>query len=259
VARNERRGPGAARFGRNDGMRPIAYNSGATMYPPLIMTDPRAIRISATLLLLIMSGFGLLGCSSQSCADRQKAYDGLLSSARQCTVGAPGQCGVQVAAGFVCGCTTNVNVRADELGAMFDEYRASCPQSVCNGICLQPRAFTCQADPTSATGGRCKPQALLELTAAQNGGSFSVEIGSEIDIVLQDVGSAKYATQVMLSSDAATVLEITIPASAPDLAGLMHLYRIGAVSPGSVVVQIPWISATNDASAAAFMVTLDIH
>jgi len=52
---------------------------------------------------------------------------------------------------------------------------------------------------------------------------------------------------------------VTIPADPQNPAGLRHLYRLGAASVGRVVVQIPRTSATTDASAAPFMVTLDIH
>lgn len=193
------------------------------------------------------------------CADLENAYRDLLSSAGQCTLGADNQCGVKVAASFFCNCTTKVNGHADDLAAIFDRYRAADCLTPCNGSCLQARAFACQADSTSSTGARCKEQAILNLTGADNGGSFSVKAGSEIDIFLQDIGSSQYATEVMLSSDAATVLEITIPAGPPDPAGLMHLYRIAAMSPGQVVVQIPGLSSTGDAASPAFVVTIDIQ
>lgn len=204
-------------------------------------------------------GDGDGGADAAICDDLQTAYNELLSSARQCTVGAPDQCGVQAAASFFCYCTTRVNGHGDELAALVSQYKTSGCRALCTGTCAQPRAFACQADPTSPTGGSCKPQAVLDLTAADDGGSFSVAVGSEIDIVLQDIGANQYATQVMLSSDAATVLEITIPASAPNPGGPMHLYRIGAVSPGQVLVQIPRSLVTGDAALAPFTVTIDIH
>ncbi len=209
-------------------------------------------------LLLVLAGWGF-GCSSgKSCGELQAAYDQLLSSARQCTVGADNQCGVVVAAGFTC-CSTHVNGRADELAAIIDQGKANGCQAVCNGVCLKPGAFACQADSASSTGGLCKPQGILDLTGADDGGVFSVAATTEVDIVLQDVGANTYATQVLLSSDAATVLEVTIPAGSPDPGGLTHLYRIGAVSAGQVVAQTPRSSATSDAAPAAFTVTLDIH
>jgi len=215
-------------------------------------------------LLLVLTA-GVLGCSGKSgdagktCAERWQAYADLLSSARQCSVGAADQCGVRVPADFACGCTTLVNGRAEELAVIFAQNMSAGCQSVCNGVCIQGRAFSCQADSTSSTGGRCKPQDLLDLTGADDGGSFSVTVGSEIDIVLQDVGANEYSTAVELSSEAATVLEVTIPAAPPNPAGLRHLYRLGAASVGQVVVQIPRASATTDAAAAPFMVTLTIQ
>jgi hypothetical protein len=209
-------------------------------------------------LLLALVGC-VIGCGGKTCREMQESYDKLLSSARECALGAANQCGIEVPAGFVCGCTTRVNGRADELAVIMAQYKGAGCQGICNGICIQPRAFSCQADSTSSTGGRCVPQDLLDLTGDDDGRSFSVTAGSEIDIVLQDIGADQYATQALLSSDAATVLEVTIPAGAPNPAGLRHLYRIGAVSAGRVVVQIPRASTTSDAAMAAFMVTLDIH
>ena len=209
-------------------------------------------------LLLVLVG-SVVGCGGKTCRELQQSYDKLLLSAGECALEAADQCGIEVAKDLSCHCTTRVNGRADELALLISQQKTAGCQGVCNGACIQPRAFSCQADSSSSTGARCKPQDLLDLTAVDDGGSFSVTAGTEIDIVLQDVGADQYATQVMLSSDAATVLEVTIPAGAPNPAGLRHLYRIGAVSAGQVVVQIPRVSATGAPAPAPFMVTVQIH
>ena len=56
--------------------------------------------------------------------------------------------------------------------------------------------------------------------------------------------------QVVLSSNAATVIDVIIPAGPVNPAGPTYLYRIKALSPGQVVVQIPHMSGTSDAGHA---------
>jgi hypothetical protein len=194
-----------------------------------------------------------------SCDDIQQAYADALIKAQECTVGAAEQCSVQVWAGFWCYCTTWANGGADTLTAIASQYQAAGCQSVCNGTCVQLQSLTCLADTTSPTGGRCQVPALLNLDAANDGGEFAVPVGYEIDIVLQAIGPNDYDTNVVLSFDATTVLEITISAGPPNPAGPIRLYRLRAVSPGQVVVQIPRTDRLSDASSpAAFMITLDI-
>ena len=195
-----------------------------------------------------------------ACGDIQQAYADALLKAQECTVGASDQCSVQVRSGFWCQCTTFANGGDQTLAAIANQYQAAGCQSVCNGSCVQLQSLVCLADTTSATGGRCQVPALLNLNAGNDGGEFPVPVGYEIDIVLQAVGLSDYDTNVVLSSDAATVLEITISAGPPNPAGPIRLYRLRAVSAGQVVVQIPRIDLLSDASSpAAFTVTLDIR
>ena len=154
-------------------------------------------------------------------------------------MGAANQCGVEVRASFWCNCMTWVNGGATTLAAIANQYQALGCQSACNGVCVQPQALDCVADATSATGGRCKPPAVLALTSADDGGSFAVPVGYEVDILLQNIGPNGYEMQAVLSSDAATVIDVIIPAGPVNPAGPTYLYRIKALSPGQVVVQIP--------------------
>jgi len=193
-----------------------------------------------------------------SCADIQQAYADALLKAQECTVGASDQCSVQVRASFWCQCTTFANGGAETLAAIAGQYQAAGCQSVCNGSCVQLQNLVCVADTTSATGGRCQVPALLNLSGANDGGEFSVPVGYEIDITLQAIGPNDFDTNVVLSSDAATVLEITISAGAPNPAGPIRLYRLRAISAGQVVVQIPRIDRLSDALQPAFTITLDI-
>jgi hypothetical protein len=195
--------------------------------------------------------------ATSSCADVTRAYSDAVLKAQECTVGAAGQCSVQVRASFWCNCMTWVNGDAATLAAIANQYQALGCQSVCNGICAQPQSLECLADATSATGGRCKPPALLSLGVADDGGSFSVPVGYEIDILLPNIGPNGYEMQAVLSSDAATVIEVTIPAGPITPAGAPYLYRIKALSAGQVVVQIPHLELP-DASQPAYTITLNI-
>lgn len=194
-----------------------------------------------------------------ACEDLQRAYYDAVLLLQECTIGASGQCGVQVRASFFCNCTTSVNGGADTLAAIADRYQAAGCRDLCNGTCAQPRALTCQPDATSATGGRCQPEGLLQLTGANDGESFSVAIGDEVDIVLQNIGPSGYGNDIGLSSDSATIIEVTIPAGLVNPGGPMHLYRLRAVSAGQVVVQIPYLSVTGGPVPSPYAVTLDIH
>jgi hypothetical protein len=215
-------------------------------------------------------GFVLLGgCSSSlgsnpdgatsSCDDVSQAYSDAVLKAQECTVGAANQCSVQVRASFWCNCMTWVNGNTGPLTVLANQYQELQCRSVCNGLCIQPTSLECQADATSSTGGRCKPPALLNLTAGDDGGTFSVPIGYEIDILLQSIGPDGYAMQALLSSDAATVLEVTIPAGPITPAGPAYLYRLKALSAGQVIVRIDRTSATTDASMAPYTITLNIN
>jgi len=193
-----------------------------------------------------------------ACSDIQQAYADALRKAQECTVGASDQCSVQVRASFWCDCTTFANGGDQMLAAIASQYQAAGCQSVCNGICVQHQSLACLADPASSTGGRCQEPALANVSSANDGEEIAVPVGYEIDITLQAIGPNDYDTNVVLSSDAAMVLEITIAAGAPNPAGPIRLYRLRAVSPGQVVVQIPRIDRLSDASAPAFTITLDI-
>jgi hypothetical protein len=205
-------------------------------------------------------GAGTGGASPDggSCSDIQQAYAAALARAQECNLAASDACAIQVRSGFFCNCTTMVNGGADTLAAIVDQYQAAGCLTTCGGVCAQPRAFSCQADTTSSTGGRCLPTALLNLSKIDDGGSFSVPAGYEIDITLVSVGPGSYGNDVVLSSDAATVLEVTIPAGPVSFGGTTHLYRLGALSAGDVVVQIPYAGAGPDSSLPTFTVTLHI-
>jgi hypothetical protein len=192
-----------------------------------------------------------------TCSDIQQAYAVAVLAAQECTVGAADQCGVQVVGNFWCNCMTYANGGADTLMAIANQYRAAGCQSVCNGSCTQLQTLSCQADATSPTGGRCQRPMLLNLTGTNDGAEVAVPVGYEIDILLQSIGNNAYANQVILSSEAATVIEIAIPAGTTNPGGPTTLYRLKALSPGQVVVQIPRLSGI-DASVPAFMITLDI-
>ena len=225
---------------------------------------PRHLCPAAGLLALALVG----GCGSSlgsgpdggptSCTDISQAYSDAVHKAQECTVGAVDQCGIQVRASFWCNCMTWVNGDATMLAALANQYQALGCQSVCNGICAQPQSLECQIDATSSMGGRCKPPSLLSLTATDNGGTFSVPVGFEVDILLISIGPAGYEMRAVLSSDAATVIEVTIPAGPITPAGPPYLYRLKALSPGQVVVEIPHLPGADDAAVPSYTITLNI-
>ena len=91
--------------------------------------------------------------------------------------------------------------------------------------------------------------------------AFSVPVGYEVDITLDSAPDSygwQVGMQVVLSSDAATVIDVLIPAGPVNPAGPTYLYRIKALSPGQVVVQIPRTSVTSDAGQRAYEITLNI-
>ena len=196
--------------------------------------------------------------ASSACANITQAYFDAVLKAQECTVGAADQCGVQVSAGFWCNCMTWANGGAETLAAIAAQYDAMGCQRSCNGVCLGPAYLDCVADTTSATGGRCQSPETLNLGTFDDGGSFAVPVGYEVDISLQSVGPDGYGMQVVLSSDAATVIAVIIPAGPVNPAGPAYLYRIKALSPGQVVVQIPHMSVTSDAGQRAYEITLNI-
>jgi hypothetical protein len=74
------------------------------------------------------------------------------------------------------------------------------------------------AFPLLGVSGPCAPcqePALANVSSANDGEEIAVPVGYEIDITLQAIGPNDYDTNVVLSSDAAMVLEITIAAGAP--------------------------------------------
>ena len=199
--------------------------------------------------------------ASSACTNITQAYFDAVLKAQECTVGAAGQCSVQVPVGFWCNCMTWANGGADTLAAIAAQYDAMGCQRSCNGVCLGPAYLDCLADTTSATGGRCQSPATLGLGTFDDGGKFSVPVGYEVDITLDSAPDSygwQVGMQVVLSSDAATVIDVLIPAGPVNPAGPTYLYRIKALSPGQVVVQIPRTSVTSDAGQRAYEITLNI-
>jgi len=198
--------------------------------------------------------------NGNTCVAIQQAYADAVKKAQECSPLSPGQCGVQVRAGFWCNCTTWVNSGADMLTSIANQYTAAGCQSTCTGTCVMPQSLACMADSTSSTGGRCLQTNLLNLTADNDGQTVAVRVGYEIDITLGGPPLG-YEMNAVLSGDsgAATVLEVTIPAGPQTPAGPTYLYRLKALASGLVVVQIAHVSATPDASQpAAYTVTLNI-
>jgi hypothetical protein len=196
--------------------------------------------------------------AAASCQDIAQAYSDAVMKAQECTIGRTGQCTFQVRASFWCNCMTWVNGGTNTLTTIANQYTAAGCQSVCTGICVQPQALTCQADTTSSTGGRCLAPMLVNLSADNDGGTFSLPVGYEIDITLANIGINGYQMNVMLSSDAVTVLEINIPAGPVNPGGPTYIYRLKAVSAGQVVVQIPHLELPDASQSAAYTITLNI-
>ena len=200
---------------------------------------------------------GAVPADAAVCEGISSAYQAAVNVAQECTVGAENQCTVQVRAGFFCNCTTFTNGDADALASIVAQYQDAGCQQRCIGTCAQVRSLSCLADATSSTGGRCKLPGVLALQAANNGGTFSVPAGEEIDITLESVAPGSYSTNVMLSStDLATVLEVTIPAGLSDLNGPPRLYRVRFLSAGELQIQIPFESAGPGPSVPAYAVTI---
>jgi hypothetical protein len=190
------------------------------------------------------------------CDSLSANYQAAVRVGQECTVGANDQCAVQVRAGFFCQCTTFVNTGADTLAAIAADYQASGCLTVCGGICAQVRALNCLADTTSPTGGRCQVPGVLTLQASNDGGTFSVAVGEEIDITLESIAPGSYSSELSLSSDVATVLEINIPAGSPNPNGPTRLYRVRAVSPGQVTIRIPFEPVASGPPKPAYVVTV---
>jgi hypothetical protein len=153
---------------------------------------------------------------------------------------------------------TFVNGEADTLAAIAMQFQTLGCVSTCNGVCLGPQYLDCLPDATSPTGGRCQSPATLNLGYLDDGGSFSVPVGYEVDISLQNIGPDGYEMQATLSSSAATVVDVIIPAGPVTPAGPAYLYRIKALAPGQVVVHIARTSVASDASLPPYTITLNI-
>ena len=144
------------------------------------------------------------------------------------------------------------------MAAIAAQYDAMGCQRTCNGVCLGPAYLDCLADATSATGGRCQSPATLNLGTFDDGGQFSVPVGYEVDIALQSIGPDGYGMQVVLSSDAATVIDVIIPAGPVNPAGprtstgsrRCHRDRSSYKSPASRSRRTP--------GSAAYKITLNI-
>lgn len=214
----------------------------------------------ATLVVIAASCGSELGSPTDggaSCSSIQDEYAAALAVAQQCTVGTS-SCDQPIRASFWCNCTTFVSGSTLTLLAIQQRYQASGCQTVCNGTCLQAQSLSCLSDATSPTGGRCQATGVLSLNAADDGGTFSVPIGGEVDIILQTIGPGDYSAQVMVSSDIATVLEVAIPAGPVNPGGPRRLYRLRALSAGRVQFMIPFESAVPDSPARDYIVTIDI-
>jgi hypothetical protein len=192
------------------------------------------------------------------CQSITDEYAAALLAAQSCTVGAARQCEVQVRAGFFCNCTAFANGGRDALDAIVARFDNNGCRNVCGGVCAQQFAAACMADPTTTTGGRCRPVGLLNLRNTDDGGAFSVPVGNEIDITLQTIGPGSYSISPTLSSSNATIIEITIPAGPMNPGGPARLYRLRAQAAGQVQIQIPFEATDGGAPHPSFTVTLTI-
>lgn len=193
------------------------------------------------------------------CSSISTEYAAAVHATQECNVGTAHQCEIQVRASFFCNCTTFVNNGADGLAAIVTRYDSNGCQRVCGGTCTQPQTLTCLSDATSSTGGRCKVPGQLALTGANNGGTFSVDVGNEVDITLESTAPGSYSTDIAMSSGLMTVLEITIPASAPNPNGPTRLYRLLALSAGHVEIQIPFEPALPSAPHPSYRLTITVR
>jgi len=193
------------------------------------------------------------------CESIASEYANAITAAQACTVGEANQCQIRVRAGFFCDCTTFVNGGADGLASIAALYTASGCTSFCNGICAQVTSLSCLADTSSPTGGRCKLANTANLTAANQGGSITVEVGDEIDITLGSVGPGSYSQDPVLSNDNLTVVDVTIPAGQQNPGGPTLLYRLRALAPGQTQVEIPFDAApAGGTSQPTFTVTITV-
>ncbi len=193
------------------------------------------------------------------CSGIMTEYAAALKIAQECTLGATNQCALQVRAGFFCSCTTFANSNADGLSAIVTRFQDNGCLNLCAGICTMLRAAGCLADTTSSTGGRCLPTNLVNLNATNNGGTIAVAVGDEVDMTLGSPAPGSYSTTVTLSTDKATILEVTIPAGPTNANGPTRLYRLRATSTGTVQVQIPFEPNASGPSRPSFSVTINIH
>jgi hypothetical protein len=122
---------------------------------------------------MLRGGFVLLaiGCSGgntnvDGASDRSNTdvcetisteYQTALMKAEECTVGTAHQCAHAGIASFFCQCHVVVNGDGADLAAISGRYDAAGCMHGCIGICIDEKVATCQADPTSSTGGRCLP------------------------------------------------------------------------------------------------------
>ncbi len=192
------------------------------------------------------------------CSGIMTEYAAALKIAQECTLGGANQCALQVRASFFCSCTTFANSNADGLSAIVTRFQDNGCRDQCTGSCLMPRAASCSADTISSTGGRCLPTNLVNLDATSNGGTIAVGVGDEVDITLASPAPGSYSTTVTLSTDKATILEVTIPAGPPNANGPTRLYRLRAMSTGTVQVQIPFEPIASGPSRPSFSVTINI-
>jgi len=169
------------------------------------------------------------------------------------------ECGQPCAPGKTCfSCSNHV--------LLFAACTTSCGSSA---ECHDPALSLCQFGQTGNTSGmfctasslgrRCQAVALLNLTAMDSAGTYPATIGTEIDITLESPVPGSYSTTMTLSSAAATILEVTIPAGPPTPNGPTRLYRMRATSSGMAHLQIPFEPSGTGASRPPFGVTINVR
>jgi hypothetical protein len=95
------------------------------------------------------------GPTPELCQSISTDYESALMKAKECTLGAAQQCTKLVTASFYCRCQSFVEGDTSNLSAIASRFESSGCDTGCQGSCVQPKAATCQSDPTSSTGGRC--------------------------------------------------------------------------------------------------------
>jgi hypothetical protein len=126
----------------------------------MTMTN-RFLRFGFVLLAVGCSGGNTSadGASDQSKADTCEAisteYQTALMKAEECTLGAAHQCTQTGIASFFCQCHVVVNGDIATLAAISSRFDAAGCIHGCIGTCIDRTTASCQADPTSSTGGRC--------------------------------------------------------------------------------------------------------